>query len=233
MPRHQPSASGQPPLCGKRRGLPVSTLGTATTLAYWLTATAATLVAIDPFALAFVAGPGGSLRSVLVSLGSILEPAHILSALFVLLVMAGLGRMGILGRRRRMRFHGPLSAAWSLFKAGLLATFAALCLKALIGRARPDGVASDWLSFDPLTADASFQSLPSAHAALAGALAVSAMRLSPRQGWIWLSLAGLAALSRVLGGDHWPSDIIAGLGLGALIGQTVSCVKDAPLPSRS
>lgn len=200
---------------------------------YWGMATTATFVAIDPFALVFVAQPGGAPHSLLVILGSVLEPRLVLSGLFVLVVVSGLGRMGFLGGGVRWRFHGPLSAPWSLFKAGFPATLAALCLKVLIGRARPDGAPSGWLNFDPFAADASFQSFPSAHAALAGALAVSAMRLAPRQSWLWLSLAGLIALSRVLLGDHWPSDVIAGLSLGVLVGQAMSRVKTIPLPLRS
>ncbi|WTH50733.1 phosphatase PAP2 family protein [Streptomyces sp. NBC_01550] len=58
---------------------------------------------------------------------------------------------------------------------------------------------------------------PSNHATLAAALAVGLAMLRPRLATLTLSLAGAAALLRLLVGVHYPHDVLA----GAILGGTV------------
>jgi membrane-associated phospholipid phosphatase len=67
-----------------------------------------------------------------------------------------------------------------------------------------------------------WDSFPSGHALHLSAIAPSLRRLSPRR-WRPLLMSGLGALaaSRIMLLAHYPSDVIAGWGIGALINKTV------------
>ncbi|MEH6717289.1 MAG: phosphatase PAP2 family protein [Aurantimonas endophytica] len=100
-----------------------------------------------------------------------------------------------------------VSAAASFGAAGLL--------KHLIGRIRPSTIGADPWRFEPLAFDDRFAALPSAQAACIAAVALSLATSFPRLR-VLLILAGAAAcLARVVAGDHWPSDVMAGWALGA------------------
>ena len=111
----------------------------------------------------------------------------------------------------------PRSVPWSSLLATaalLLASLASGLLKDAFDRARP-ALAEPLVS---LPADAS---LPSGHAATAAAAAGVVALLHPR---LRLPLAGLVAaiaLSRVYLGVHYPSDVLAGAGLGLAIAWLV------------
>jgi undecaprenyl-diphosphatase len=88
-----------------------------------------------------------------------------------------------------------------------------LTIKFTIRRRRPEG---EWGSMYRTTDPHSF---PSGHAARAVLIAVLAIGLGP--GWLAVVLciwAPLVALARVAMGLHFLSDIVAGVGLGALAG---------------
>ena len=57
---------------------------------------------------------------------------------------------------------------------------------------------------------------PSGHASAAFAIASSLGYFIPQARWFLLSIAILNAISRVAGGVHWPSDVIAGAAIGIL-----------------
>jgi undecaprenyl-diphosphatase len=57
-------------------------------------------------------------------------------------------------------------------------------------------------------------SFPSDHAAAAFAIAFAVLALSRRAGIVFLAAATLIALSRVALGLHYPSDVLAGMGVG-------------------
>jgi membrane-associated phospholipid phosphatase len=58
---------------------------------------------------------------------------------------------------------------------------------------------------------------PSDHATLAGAIAVGLLLVSARLGVVAAILALLMAFARVYIGVHYPGDVLAGLGLGAVV----------------
>lgn len=104
-----------------------------------------------------------------------------------------------------------------LFGVVALTGLAATLLKRLIGRARPKHL--DTLGpfhLDGFAVDASMASFPSGHATTAFALAVALGCLTPRWRPVWLAAAGLIALSRVMIGSHYPSDVVAGALLGSV-----------------
>lgn len=86
--------------------------------------------------------------------------------------------------------------------------------------------------------DTSSASMPSGHAAYAAALAAVAWVLlagHPHRRVLRCAAAGLpvaAALSRVVLGVHWPSDVLIGSALGAAIGSWVAVRTAQRLQSR-
>jgi undecaprenyl-diphosphatase len=107
---------------------------------------------------------------------------------------------------------------------GLLAqlsiTAATQFLKHLIGRPRPRFAHSDEFSLGPSLATG-FDSFPSGHAANAfGAATVLAWFFPAVRTPLYL-VASLVAVSRVLRGSHFPTDVLAGVVLGVVIGSVV------------
>ena len=76
----------------------------------------------------------------------------------------------------------------------------------------------------PLAKAPSKLSFPSAHATSSLAAAGALSRVEPRAGMPLHLLAGLICLSRPYLGMHYPSDVLAGAALGAVLGRL------APLP---
>lgn len=81
-----------------------------------------------------------------------------------------------------------------------------IVLKNFFSRVRPPGA---------LLTDYSF---PSGHATFAWALAVVLADKEPRVRWLFNGLAFLISLSRVYLGVHYPSDVVAGMFVGLVIG---------------
>ena len=79
-----------------------------------------------------------------------------------------------------------------------------------------------------------WDSFPSGHAVHLSAIGISAQRLVPRR-WrapLWSALGALAA-TRVLLLAHYPSDVAAGLGIGALINKSVRAAFSRAEAARS
>lgn len=120
----------------------------------------------------------------------------------------------------RRRYEALLVGA-SLSTAALLVW----ATKAIVGRARPALWDAQW---------AWGSSFPSGHtlssAALLTAVALCVARLWPRAGSMAMVVAtvwtGLVALSRLVLGVHWPSDVLAALCMGAFIPLLISVVHD-------
>ena len=105
------------------------------------------------------------------------------------------------------------------------ATLVVWGMKALIGRARPALWEAQW------TWGSSF---PSGHtlstAAFATAAALCVARIWPRAATLAMAFAvlwtGLVAVSRLVLGVHWPSDVLAATCVGAFIPLLISVTKD-------
>jgi undecaprenyl-diphosphatase len=112
--------------------------------------------------------------------------------------------------RSRSARHGVVAAGFS----ALLALGVAQILNHLWERPRPYVAhPGDAHLFIPASHDTSF---PSDHATAAFAIAVAIALRSRRAGWVALALATLVAVSRVVVGTHYPSDVLAGAAIGTL-----------------
>ncbi len=94
-------------------------------------------------------------------------------------------------------------------------------LKHLIGRPRPKFVHSGEWQFTPSWASG-LDSFPSGHATASFAVATVLAKRFPAFGPLCLSIAALVALSRVLRGAHFPTDVVGGAVLGVLSGSIAS-----------
>lgn len=123
--------------------------------------------------------------------------------------------------RQRARTARNLSAYFLL----TIGTASALVhgLKFLIGRARPE-LFADYgaYSLTPFTGDRLFESFPSGHSTAAGAFFGAFAMLTPELRPLFLILALLIGVSRVIVGAHYPSDVAAGLLLGLWVAVMVA-----------
>ena len=115
--------------------------------------------------------------------------------------------------------------AWLMAGSLTAATIAVWSLKALIGRARPSLWETQWYLGS---------SFPSGHtlstAAFSTAAALCVARMRPRAANLAMALAvvwtGLVALSRLILGVHWPSDVLAAICIGFFIPLSISVAFD-------
>jgi undecaprenyl-diphosphatase len=141
----------------------------------------------------------------------ILIPALAAMGIAWLLSLASRDRLQLWAR------HLLIVSSFIFLGVGLPSLVATL-LKRIIGRGRPE----EWtieapLSFTPLNWSAySFQSFPSGHATTAFSLALTIAFLWPRTFWPTLAFAAVVAVSRIVVGEHYPTDITAGAVLGSL-----------------
>ena len=107
----------------------------------------------------------------------------------------------------------------------ITATLVVWGMKAIVGRARPALWEAQWYWGS---------SFPSGHtlstAAFSTAVALCVARVWPRAGTLAMALAvlwtGLVAVSRLVLGVHWPSDVLAAMCLGAFIPLLISLAKE-------
>lgn len=144
------------------------------------------------------------------------------SRTFGIAAMAALGLWVLAVHRRR--------ALWPLLHLGVAVAvtdgLGARVLKPWIGRMRPSfALPPDAVRV--LLPAADVGSMPSLHAANAFAVATVVTLAVPRAGLLAFPLAVLVAVSRVGVGVHWPSDVLAGAVMGAVVGGGVVAVGRA------
>ncbi|MER8752999.1 phosphatase PAP2 family protein [Mesorhizobium sp. M1050] len=133
----------------------------------------------------------------------------------LLLVAANLTDWRSLSRRSLMLAYNWTCLAFLVLGAVGLSGLTVNVLKYAIGRARPlyfgdFGV----LALHPFAFDARFAGFPSGHATTMGAVFGVALLLFPRRWYIALAITACIASTRVFVGAHYPSDTVAGFGLG-------------------
>lgn len=124
-----------------------------------------------------------------------------------------------IARRRRLQTSlRYLATLYGYVFVGVaLPGLASLVLKRVIGRGRPMHLTDTGLyGLRPNVFDWDYQSFPSGHATTIFAAATLTAFLWPRATYPVFALAALVALSRVVLGDHYPSDVVAGAILGVL-----------------
>ena len=111
-----------------------------------------------------------------------------------------------------------LETALRMLLAGTIGLFLYKRLKACTGRPRPCAVLADIRAgIDPLDAF----SFPSGHTLHAVAFTIVAVAHFSALAWVLVPFASLVAASRVVLGLHYPSDVLAGAGIGALVALAV------------
>jgi len=132
----------------------------------------------------------------------------------------------LLGAYRRLGVRRTLALGAITAVATFLADTLAFLLKDATHRARPFEAHHQ---IHPLYVVHS-SSFPAGHAATAFAGAVLLSLLAPRLAPAFLVLATLIGLSRIYDGVHYPTDVLAGAALGALVGAgVVAAVRLSPL----
>ncbi|MEK7071462.1 MAG: phosphatase PAP2 family protein, partial [Patescibacteria group bacterium] len=100
-----------------------------------------------------------------------------------------------------------------VFFSGIMAWVLSYILKTLFHMPRPFDILPQINSLFPETGFA----FPSSHAAVFMALAVSIFFAHKKVGYVFIFLALLIGLARIVAGVHFPIDILGGFALGALI----------------
>ena len=120
---------------------------------------------------------------------------------------------------RRVRALKAAAASAFLFAAVAASGIAADILKIIIGRPRPRLLRedADFTGLHFITFDAKHWSFPSGHVTTITAVACALSFFYPRQRVLFFLLALLIALSRIIVGAHYPSDVLGGAALGVLV----------------
>jgi membrane-associated phospholipid phosphatase len=112
-----------------------------------------------------------------------------------------------------------MAGVWAFLFLGVgFPSLATTIIKRFIGRARPDHMeTAGSLGLQPMSwVDWTYQSFPSGHATTAFALCFVVSFLAPKSYPWMLAFAVLVALSRVIVGAHYPTDLVAGAIVGTL-----------------
>jgi len=141
---------------------------------------------------------------------------------FYVIGLVGLAR----GWRNPVRMSYASMARGSLLMLSTMAVggLVVLVLKRSVARARPElffekGVYGLGESFSRAQL---FNSFPSSHTYAAFAVAVVLGILAPRWRWVFLLLAALVAVSRLVNLDHYLSDVMTAAGIAVLIGHVLA-----------
>ncbi|NSW56550.1 MAG: phosphatase PAP2 family protein [Armatimonadetes bacterium] len=111
---------------------------------------------------------------------------------------------------------------------GVITTLVVETVKHLVGRARPD-TEQFALVFSPLSDAGDWHSFPSGDTANAFLVAAFCVALYPRYAAFFWSWGILVAVSRVALARHFPADVLAGAGIGILVGSLLVARLELPL----
>ncbi|UCE63544.1 MAG: phosphatase PAP2 family protein [Nitrospirota bacterium] len=134
----------------------------------------------------------------------------------LLLFSVGIGIVGYVWNRDRLK-----RAGWQSLIAHGIAGLIVQIIKILLGRPRPYFMHQDHWPIGP-SLQGGLNTFPSGHSAASFAVAAVLARHFPKAAWIWYAVAGFVAISRIMEGDHFPSDVLAGSLIGFLIGYIIS-----------
>lgn len=125
----------------------------------------------------------------------------------------------------KIKKEAIIHALLASLTAWLLAEF----IKSLIPTARPFLLNDDPIKTLTFPSDGAF---PSAHAGAAFALAVTIWLHDRKVGWIYLILALVIGIARVVANVHYPQDILGGIVLGILIAFMIEKIHPFSLLTR-
>jgi len=103
------------------------------------------------------------------------------------------------------------------FVAHMASGIAVQIPKHVIGRPRPRWTHQNAFEYGP-TFQSGLDTFPSGHTTASFAVAAVLARSFPGMSWLWYGAASFIALSRFLGGSHFPTDVLVGAVLGYLVG---------------
>ena len=136
----------------------------------------------------------------------------------LVLIAANLTDWRGLSRRAQMAFYNWTCFAFLVLGSIGLSALVVNVLKYGIGRARPMNFSKlGDLSLHPFSMEARFASFPSGHATTMGVIFGIALLLLPQRRWVLLAATLSVASTRIFIGAHYPSDTVAGFGLGCAI----------------
>ena len=125
--------------------------------------------------------------------------------------------------------HGRLCALTLIIAVAILDPLSTHLLKENIGRLRPYDVLPDVIK----RINSGAGSFPSNHAMNNAAAAFILSKYYPKNIWLWVSICGVIAFSRIYCGVHWPSDIISGILIGLLGGWVIHKLVTRIVESRT
>lgn len=137
----------------------------------------------------------------------------------VLVIVFGFGDWRRVGRIAAAGWNEIASFAGVVFAAVAVSGLTTDLLKALVGRSRPAFAGDAVFVFHPFTLGGyAHYSFPSGHATTMAAMAVVVTAtFSGRWRAILLAAAALVAITRVMLGVHYPSDVVGGMLIGGSI----------------
>lgn len=133
-----------------------------------------------------------------------------------------IGLVAAIALRRPLLFPAVAAAVF-------MANLASVALKEVVDRPRPP---LRLPQIEPLVGTPESASFPSGHAAISFAAAVVLCAALPRLWPVFLGLAAAVAFSRPYVGVHYPSDVVAGAVLGALVATALLLLVRALRRSR-
>ena len=96
-----------------------------------------------------------------------------------------------------------------------------LIIKHLVSRPRPRNTHLGQWEIGPWF-QGGLDAFPSGHSTASFAVATVISRHFPNGAWVWYGLAGFTAMSRVVKGSHFPSDVLTGILIGFLVGYIIA-----------